>query len=1155
MNLYRILKSGRNHYIVGATLAYAVFALLWIFLSDQLLAAFTDISELLWLSTAKGIAFVIVTSVLLFFALRFVPTSDHQQFSLDSIVIESETPLRWPRWMAYVFAVVITLAIVWIRQTLPVPAVIRPLMILFMFPIILSAVVGGGGPGLAATGLAASCVAYFAIAPTHSVRIGSVVDLLQLSLLVANGILVSLLCEILYRALRRVESAQQLQAVTLACAGDAIISTDKQGCVTLLNAAAEQLTGWSRLQAAGQPLDSILKLFELTSRAPVPDIVNKVLSVGSADKFAQEALLIDCYGAEHFIDLTGAPIRKGDGTLLGVILTCRDDTERKRMEMALREQTSLLQEMSEVAQIGGWEYNPVTQSGSWTEQVALIHEVSPREEVDDTFVFGSGFYGEKQEQQLKTAMGQAISDGVPYDLELELTTAQNRLKWVRIVAVPIKENGRVIKLRGAIQDITHRKQAEEALQQNEMRLARVIEGSDQGFWELDLLNRQLWVSPRYLGMLGYPESERSFLLDEWRHYVHPDDLPKAIESLENHLAGLRPQHQAEFRARSLSGEWKWVQTRGKVVEWDKNGTPILMAGTHTDITERKRAETALRQAATVFESTQEGVLITDANECIVMANRAFCQLTGYSEAEVLGKKPSLLSSGRNSKERYAALWADINTLGYWQGELWNRRKNGEIFPVLISINAVKDDAGVVTHYVSVFMDISTIKASQEQLDFLAHHDPLTQLPNRRLLFSQLEHDLAKIRRDGGALGLLMFDLDRFKDVNDSFGHLIGDQLLQQVAMRLSTRLRSSDAIARLGGDEFTVLLDNLVRPEDAARVAEEIMEALSEPFHLAKGVSIRTSASIGISFSAGADATAESLLQQADSAMYRAKAEGRGRFQYFSENMTVAARERIDLDSRLRRALEQNEFRVYYQPQVDIRTGHIIGAEALVRWQDPHEGLILPGQFIPIAEETGLIREIGEWVLREACLQGKKWLDAGLPPLVLAVNVSARQIHHGNLIEVVEQILGETGFSPRSLELELTESTLMERKEEVDVLLNSLRARRIRLAIDDFGTGYSSLSYLKRFPLDVLKIDKSFIDDISHDSDDRTIIKAIIEMGHTLGFKVLAEGVESAEQLVFLQSHGCDLYQGYFRSKPLPADAFEHLLKTASGQAGLSSLN
>lgn len=1007
--------SYRNRYIIGATLGYALFALLWIFLSDQLLASFTNINDLVWLSTAKGITFVLVTAMLLFFALRFVPTSEQTQFSLNSIVTENQTSLRWPYRVAYAFAIVLTLVVFWVRQALPLSIVEHPLINLFMLPIILSAAVGGVGPGLTATGLAILCITFYALPPIHSIRVSNSYDLFQLSFLLANGGLVSLLCEILHRALRRVEASQQLQAVTLACAGEAIITTDTLGNVTLLNTAAEKLTGWSQQESRGKPLAHILKTSAPDGNCPAADAVQKALTTGATVKIEPDVMLRNRQGAEFFINITAAPIQLADQSTAGVILTC--------------------------------------------------------------------------------------------------------------------------------QNVTQRRQTEEVMRENEARYARVIEGSDQGFWELDLKTQQLNPSAKYEAMLGYVVGERSLSVDQWPKYVHPDDLAKAMASIDRHLKGISGIHEAEIRCLTKNNEWKWILTRGKIVERDADGRPLLLAGTHTDISERKHSEEALRQAATVFECTQEGVIITDASMHIVMVNRAFTLLTGYSASDVLGKQPSLLNSDCNSSERYSTMRAAIQSSGYWQGELWDRRKSGEIFPTLISINAVRDDTGKTTHYVCVFMDISTLKDSEARLDYLAHHDPLTQLPNRLLLFTQLEHALAKTHRDSSTLGLLMFDLDRFKDINDSFGHLVGDQLLQQVATRLSQRLRSSDSFARLGGDEFTVLLEGLARPEDAARVADEIIEALSEPFHLLNNIEVRTSASIGISFSTGQPMSAETLLQQADSAMYRAKAEGRGRFQYFSESMTLAARERIDLDSRLRRALEQQEFRVYYQPQVDIFSGQIVGAEALVRWKDPNEGLIPPSRFIPIAEETGLIREIGEWVMQEACQQGKKWRDAGLPPLILAINISARQLSQGTLANVVDRILSDTGFPPQALELELTESVLMEQKEVAAELFNDLRSRQIRLAIDDFGTGYSSLAYLKRFPFDVLKIDKSFVDDIPHDQDDRKIIKAIIEMGHTLGIKVLAEGVESSEQIAFLQAQSCDLYQGYFRSQPLPAEDFERLLK------------
>ncbi len=439
-------------------------------------------------------------------------------------------------------------------------------------------------------------------------------------------------------------------------------------------------------------------------------------------------------------------------------------------------------------------------------------------------------------------------------------------------------------------------------------------------------------------------------------------------------------------------------------------------------------------------------------------------------------------------------------------------------------------------------DITERKASESRINYLAFYDPLTDLPNRRLLHEHLKHNIELVHREHQCMGVLMLDLDRFKVVNDSLGHTAGDELLKQVAVRISSRLREVDTVARLGGDEFIILLTNIKHQEDAGRVAETIIQALAQPFQLSLSDDVRIGTSIGISLCPQHGDTPEKLMDQADLALYQAKKNGRGCFAYFSDELTTSVHERIALEYRLRKAIEQQELRVFYQPQVDIISGKIIGAEALVRWQDPEKGLIPPIRFIPLAEETGLIIAIGEWVMHETCRQGKAWIDAGLPTLTLAVNVSPHQFRYSNISELVSDVLTTSCFPARYLELELTESSLMEEQDTTIVLLTQLRSQGIRLAIDDFGTGYSSLSYLKRFPVDVLKIDKSFIDDIPYDQNDTEITATIIAMGHILGFKVLAEGVEKAEQLAFLQTHGCDIYQGYLKSKPLPAENFAQLL-------------
>lgn len=623
--------------------------------------------------------------------------------------------------------------------------------------------------------------------------------------------------------------------------------------------------------------------------------------------------------------------------------------------------------------------------------------------------------------------------------------------------------------------------------------------------------------------------------------IHPDDLENFKASFRVSAQNLTPWRQ-EYRLQFNDAPVCWLF--GNALPQRQADGSVLWHGFITDITKQKQDEVDLRIAATAFE-LQDAMLVTDANNVILKVNQAFTRITGYSAKDVIGKTPNLLSSGQHDKAFYSSMWDSINRTDAWQGEIWNRRKNGEVYPEWLIITAVKEadeKNEQVNHYVASFSDITSRKAAEEEIKQLAFYDTLTKLPNRRLLLERLKHSIEVERRDGSRLALLMLDLDRFKAVNDSLGHSAGDELLQQVAERILARLRDVDMVARLGGDEFVILLEDIAHPEDAARVAEEIIHVLSKPFQLTQSNDVQIGASIGISLYPEHGASYEILMDHADAALYQAKDQGRGCYAYFSEDQTLAARERIALETRLRRAIEQQELRVYYQPQVDIASGRIVGAEALVRWQDPTEGLIPPLRFIPIAEETGLILEIGEWVLRETCRQGRHWLDAGLPPLTLAVNVSPQQFRRGDISTLVATVLSETGLPAEYLELEMTESGLMENQDNVMELLNALRAQGVRLAIDDFGTGFSSLAYLKHFPLDVLKIDKSFIDDIPHLQDDMEIAATIIAMGHILGFKVLAEGVETAAQLEFLREKNCDTYQGYIKSPPVPGEAFALLL-------------
>ncbi|WP_018411374.1 EAL domain-containing protein [Methyloversatilis thermotolerans] len=554
--------------------------------------------------------------------------------------------------------------------------------------------------------------------------------------------------------------------------------------------------------------------------------------------------------------------------------------------------------------------------------------------------------------------------------------------------------------------------------------------------------------------------------------------------------------------------------------------------------QKVRASLALRQAAAVFESTRDGVIITDLEGRIVAVNRAFTEISGYPESDALGNSPRILRSGRHDPSFYQAMWASIRTVGYWQGEVWNRRRSGEPYEQLLTISTVHDEAGQAVHYVAVMTDISQLKRSEAQLDYLAHHDPLTDLPNRLLLQSRVQHAIECAEREPSRFALLFIDLDRFKNINDSLGHPVGDELLKSIARRLRARLREADTLARLGGDEFVLLLENIAAPEYAGHVAQMLLDLMQAPFELELVREIYIGASIGIAVYPEDGSTVTELVQHSDVAMYQAKESGRGAFRYYTEAMSRMAQDKLHLDTRLRGALERSEFTLYYQPQIDMASGRVIGAEALIRWMDPEEGLISPARFIPVAEESGLIVPIGEWVLNTACAQARIWQDAGYA-LCIAVNLSARQLQNHDVAEQLAGVLQRHGLRPGALELELTESMLAQDHVQTEARLQALKALGVELSIDDFGTGYSSLAYLKRFPIDVLKIDQGFVRDIPQDRNDMEIAATIIAMAHTLKLRVVAEGVETAEQLAFLKERQCDAWQGYLCSKPVPADEFE----------------
>lgn len=542
----------------------------------------------------------------------------------------------------------------------------------------------------------------------------------------------------------------------------------------------------------------------------------------------------------------------------------------------------------------------------------------------------------------------------------------------------------------------------------------------------------------------------------------------------------------------------------------------------------------LRQAAAVFDCTREGVLVTDARGRIVHVNRAFIEITGYQVEDVMGRQPSLFKSGRHSPAFYEQMFRTLNQDGEWSGEIWNRRKSGEIYPQWQTIRVIHDDQGQISHYVAVFSDISAIKHSERELAHLAHHDPLTDLPNRLLFTDRAEQALASAQIHKRGCALLLLDLDHFKIINDSLGHNVGDQLLKAVGERLQGLFGPGVTLARLGGDEFAVLAESCPQVVQAAALAQRIIDSMKQPF-MFDGHQLFISASIGISLFPSDALSAEQLLRNADSALFKAKSTGREGYALYTEELTAHAQNRIEIGNELRRALDQQELRVYYQPVHDLQTSKMMGVEALVRWQHPQRGLVPPAEFIPIAERTGLIAEIDAWVMDQACRQMCQWLVEGRDLSFLAVNISSRLFARHELYEQVAKVLHDTGLDPSKLELEVTESAVMDDPEVALEQMHRLRELGLSLAIDDFGTGYSSLLRLKRLPVQKLKIDQGFVAGLPWDEDDAAIVRVVIALAQSMGMLVHAEGIEQKEQAQFLLDHQCDMGQGYWFARPMLA--------------------
>ena len=655
-----------------------------------------------------------------------------------------------------------------------------------------------------------------------------------------------------------------------------------------------------------------------------------------------------------------------------------------------------------------------------------------------------------------------------------------------------------------------------------------------------------YVNPRFCQISGYAPEE---VIGKNMRMHQSGMTPAAVyEDLWRTIKSGRVW-RGELLNKSKHGKLYWEELSISPI-FDEQGNITHFLSQQTDITARKQGEEQIRLFEKVFANTNEAILISDANNCIVAINPAFTKITGYAMEEVIGKNPRLLSSGQMSAEFYESMWSGIKATGKWQGEVVDRRKNGEIYVQWLSISVLLDDGGRLTHHVALMSDISERKAAEERMTYIAQHDVLTGLPNRMLFQDRLKQAITHAERQKNHVALLFLDLDRFKNVNDTQGHHIGDAFLQEVAQRIRLCVRNSDTVSRQGGDEFVIMLPNLDGPDqnelgDIMLVVNKLIESVAKPFVLA-GHTIHMTTSIGVSVYPQDGGDGETLIKNADTAMYRAKDAGRNTYRFFTQEMNRVIAQRVGLENKLREAMQEDDLVLHYQPKLDLRSGEIIAVEALLRWQHPEDGWISPGEFIPIAEESGMILPLGKWVLNEACRQNQAWRKAGLREIMMAVNLSPVQFQEQALFDIVLAALANSGMPASALELEITESAMMKNLEQAIAMLHKISAAGIRVSIDDFGTGYSSLSHLKKFPINELKIDQSFVRDLSEDADDAAIVSAVISMAKSLGLTVIAEGVETVEQLRFLEKLDCDKMQGYYFSPPLSADEFGKLL--ASGQ-------
>ncbi len=866
-----------------------------------------------------------------------------------------------------------------------------------------------------------------------------------------------------------------------------------------------------------------------------------------------------------------------DGNLKGLSGYLKDITEQRESARALQESESNLARAQRVAHVGSWSINASNGHLCWSDETYRIFGV-PQDQIVTYDTFISKVH--PLDVPKVEAAWERATKGEHYNIRHRILV-DGEVRWVHERArVEYDETGELTSGIGTIQDITsswrdHLLQETSTSALNllsegeclEKVLATIADGLEQINPEMyacilllepDGEQLTLGAAPRLdnglLKHLGASEAEAGseFLVEACR-----TGQQLIVEDLTNcprwpALASVALQqafkacwcHPIIAKGGRVLGVFTLFYSAAKTPPETDQSSVEQLAMLAGQVIEQTRAQEALHLSSRVIEHSHSSIVVTDAQGYILATNPAFTQMSGYSKDEVRGRRPAIIRAGlEEDSATRDNVWQRLQDEGFWRGEVRSRHKNGRYYMQWLTASAVKDAAGKVTHYIGISDDITENKEAIKRIDFLAYYDSLTELPNRQLARDRMEQEITRAKREHeGSFALLIVDLDQFKAINDALGHTVGDELIKAAAHRLVETVRETDTVSRQGGDEFLIMLTGNIEMHAVSAICSKIMEALTRPFEIGEHT-LSISASIGVAMFPDDGICFDSLMTRADMAMYSAKDAGRNAYRFFNDRMNVDVMDRILVRNGLMRALEHQEFILHYQPQVDLTTGKIFGVEALIRWENPVIGLVPPDRFIPIAESSGLVVEMGSWVLKEACRQLRKWQDEfGLTDLVMAVNISALQFTRGDLFDAVNTALNESGVSPSSLELELTETVLLKEAEQALEVMSRLRDLGVKMSIDDFGTGYSSMSYLKRLPVDKLKIDRSFVKDIDVDTDDAAIARAVISLGHIMGLSIIAEGVENESQLDFLRSHGCDQYQGYFFSRPVPAQECGKLL-------------